>query len=136
VDDASPDGTGELAEQLAARYPGKVTVVHRPGKLGYASAHRQALSMALNHGAATVITMDADLSHDPGRIPALMQALEHCDVVVGSRYVPGGRIEGWGSLPQPRRRALCHAPAHRPARRRLHQRLSCLSRSPPAQGAV
>ncbi len=96
VDDASPDGTGELAEQLAARYPGKVTVVHRPGKLGYASAHRRALSMALNHGAATVITMDADLSHDPGRIPALMQALEHCDVVVGSRYVPGGRIEGWG----------------------------------------
>lgn len=95
VDDGSPDGTGELADEWAARHAGRVTVVHRAGKLGYASAHREGMRAALDRGAQVVITMDADLSHEPERIPAMLDALAGADVVVGSRYVAGGRTENW-----------------------------------------
>jgi dolichol-phosphate mannosyltransferase len=65
--------------------------------MGYASAHQFGIGYALDHGAQTVITMDADLSHDPARIPAMLQRLREADVVVGSRYVPGGGTVNWGT---------------------------------------
>jgi dolichol-phosphate mannosyltransferase len=98
VDDGSPDGTGEVADEWAARWPGRVAVIHRAGKLGYASAHREGMRLALERGAAVVVTMDADLSHEPERIPAMLAALREADVVVGSRYVVGGRTENWSGF--------------------------------------
>ncbi|MGI5819934.1 MAG: polyprenol monophosphomannose synthase [Armatimonadota bacterium] len=97
VDDNSPDGTGEIADRLAAENPEAFAVLHRPAKMGYASAHRLGIGYALDHGAGTIITMDADLSHDPERIPALLAKLEEADVVVGSRYVEGGGTVNWGT---------------------------------------
>ena len=95
VDDSSPDGTGQIAERLAEEHPSRLTVIHRESKLGYASAQQQGIRTALRAGAEVVVTMDADLSHNPQRIAAMLQELSQCDVVVGSRYVEGGRIEGW-----------------------------------------
>ncbi len=95
VDDGSPDGTGQIAEQWRRRYPDRLDVIHRPGKLGYASAHRDGMRRVLDLGARNVVTMDADLSHDPERLGPMLQALDQADVVVGSRYVPGGRVENW-----------------------------------------
>ncbi len=96
VDDGSPDGTGEIADRLADEHPKRFSVIHRPGKMGYASAHLLGIRTALDHGAQVVITMDADLSHDPARIPAMLDALRGADVVIGSRYVPGGGTVNWG----------------------------------------
>ncbi len=96
VDDNSPDGTGKAAQELAYEHPGTLAVLHRPGKLGYGSAHRLGIGYALDRGAEIVITMDADLSHDPAVIPQLLDALEDADVAVGSRYVPGGGTVNWG----------------------------------------
>lgn len=96
VDDASPDGTGALAQRLADEHPERFAVLHRPAKMGYASAHLLGIRHALRHGAGIVITMDADLSHDPAVIPALLARLRDADVVVGSRYVPGGGTVNWG----------------------------------------
>ncbi len=96
VDDASPDGTGELADAIAARDP-RVRVIHRAAKLGLGSAYLEAFRRAIADGYDYVFEMDTDLSHDPGYLPELVQALdEGADVVVGSRYVPGGGVEGWG----------------------------------------
>ncbi len=89
VDDHSPDGTGQLADELAAQYGG-VQVIHRPGKLGLGTAHIAGMKAALAGGARTILTMDADFSHHPRYIPGLLAALEQFDVVIGSRYVPGG----------------------------------------------
>ncbi|MFP4249208.1 MAG: polyprenol monophosphomannose synthase [Armatimonadota bacterium] len=97
VDDNSPDGTGGIADRLARERPGMFASLHRPAKMGYASAHQLGIGYALDHGARTVITMDADLSHDPERIPAMLAKLEEADVVVGSRYVPGGGTVNWGA---------------------------------------
>jgi glycosyltransferase involved in cell wall biosynthesis len=107
VDDASPDGTGELAEELARR-DDRVHVVHRPGKLGLGTAYRAGFELALAEGADLLVTMDADLSHDPATIPHLLDAAARFDVTVGSRYVPGGRIENW-----PPHRRLLSAVANR-----------------------
>ena len=96
VDDNSRDGTGEIADALAAADPERFAALHRPGKMGYASAHLMGIQYALDHGAQTVITMDADLSHDPARIPAMLARLGAADVVIGSRYVPGGGTVNWG----------------------------------------
>lgn len=96
VDDNSPDGTGKAAEELAQEHPGRFAVLHRPGKMGYGSAHRLGIGYALDRGAQIVITMDADLSHDLAVIPQLLEALEDCDVAVGSRYVAGGGTVNWG----------------------------------------
>src|SRR5438876_5122871 len=101
IDDNSPDGTGELAEQFARRFPGRVSVLHRPGKLGLGSAYLAGFDYVLAMGYQQVFTMDADFSHDPSRLPALRAALDHADVVLGSRYVPGG-----GSLHRPLGRRL------------------------------
>lgn len=95
VDDASPDGTGEIAEELAREYPGRIHVTHRRGKLGYASALREGFRFGLQNKYPIIMTMDADLSHDPEKMPELYAATEDADVVIGSRYVPGGGTENW-----------------------------------------
>jgi len=89
VDDHSPDGTGELADELAARHS-SVHVIHRTGKLGLGTAHIAGMKAALSNGVACVLTMDADFSHHPRYLPDLMAALGRYDVVIGSRYVAGG----------------------------------------------
>jgi dolichol-phosphate mannosyltransferase len=99
VDDASPDGTGELADELGRRWE-RVRVIHRPGRLGLGSAYVTGFKYALAQGVEHVFQMDADLSHDPARLPSLLRALEDHDVVVGSRYVPGGGTVNWGILRQ------------------------------------
>ncbi len=96
VDDNSPDGTGDAVRELAARDE-CVHLIARPGKLGYASAHQAGMRWALETGARYVVTLDADLSHDPGAIPAMLEALARYDVVIGSRYAPGGGFEGVGA---------------------------------------
>jgi dolichol-phosphate mannosyltransferase len=96
VDDASPDGTGDLADEIARRDP-KVRVMHRPGKLGLGTAYVDAFRQGLREGYDLFFEMDADLSHDPSRLPAFFEAFANgADVVVGSRNIPGGRVEGWG----------------------------------------
>ena len=95
VDDASPDGTGELAEKLAARDP-RVHVLRRARKTGLGPAYLAGFSWALEHGYDVVVEMDADGSHAPEQLPRLLTALEEgADLVLGSRYVPGGRVEDW-----------------------------------------
>jgi glycosyltransferase involved in cell wall biosynthesis len=89
VDDSSPDGTGEVARNLAAD-DALVHVIERVGRRGYASAHQEGMRLALDQGAATIVTLDADLSHDPAAIPDMVAALADHDVVIGSRYAPGG----------------------------------------------
>ena len=95
VDDNSPDGTGEIADQLAAEHP-EVSVVHRRGKLGLGSAQTGGMEIAQLHGYDYVVTMDADFSHDPRYLPELIARMDECDLVIGSRYVPGGATEDWG----------------------------------------
>lgn len=94
VEDNSPDGTGEIADRLAAETP-RVHVLHREGKLGLGTAHLAGYRYGLDHGYDRIITMDADFSHPPERIPALIELTETHDVAVGSRYVPGGGVENW-----------------------------------------
>lgn len=93
VDDNSPDGSGEIAEQLAARSGGRMFVLHRSGKLGLGSAYIQGFERALNLGAEAVCQMDADFSHPPEKIVELAETLQTCDVALGSRYVPGGSLD-------------------------------------------
>ena len=96
VDDASPDGTGEIADDLASR-DGKIHVIHRPGKLGLGTAYVDAFRWGLQRGYDRFLEMDADLSHDPNDLPKLFRALDDgADVVIGSRNVAGGGVEGWG----------------------------------------
>lgn len=93
VDDNSPDGTGAVAENLKTTYPGQLAVLHRPGKEGLGKAYIQGFRQALDDGADVIGMMDADLSHPPERLPALLAALEQADVAIGSRYVPGGGLD-------------------------------------------
>jgi dolichol-phosphate mannosyltransferase len=97
VDDNSPDGTGELADELARSLP-FVSVVHRPRKEGLGPAYLAAFRTALAAGPEVVLTMDCDFSHDPADVPRLVQAAESADVVVGSRYIRGGGVRNWGPL--------------------------------------
>jgi len=91
VDDNSPDGTADLAERLCG-----VEVLRRPGKAGLGAAYRAGFRVAIDRGAQVVVQMDADMSHDPATLPALVAIVEHgADVAIGSRYVPGGRTENW-----------------------------------------
>jgi glycosyltransferase involved in cell wall biosynthesis len=91
VDDNSPDGTGMLADQWAARYPGRVFGVHRPGKLGLGTAYIAGFKKGLTElGASRLLTMDADFSHHPRYIPNMVAMSRDHHVVIGSRYVPGG----------------------------------------------
>jgi dolichol-phosphate mannosyltransferase len=97
VDDASPDGTGGLADRLAAELE-RVEVLHRPGKEGLGKAYLAGFAHALDRGAERVVVMDADFSHDPSYLPALLAASEEAELVLGSRYVAGGRIADWPRL--------------------------------------
>ncbi len=99
VDDNSPDGTGQIADQLAQQHPGRFHVIHRPGKQGLGTAYVQGFTWAMQHGAQAIIQMDADFSHSPEYIPQMLTDLQDYDVVVGSRYVPGGKLDerwSWG----------------------------------------
>jgi len=97
VDDASPDGTGAAADELAARSGGRMEVLHRTGRRGLGLAYVDGLGRALDRGAEAIVHMDADFSHSPADIPRLLERLADHDLVVGSRYVAGGRIdETWG----------------------------------------
>ncbi len=97
VDDSSPDGTGEIADRLAAEHD-DVEVIHRPRKEGIGPAYLDAFRTALAQGAELVVQMDADFSHDPAYLPRLLDASRTADLVLGSRYVPGGGVTEWGPL--------------------------------------
>lgn len=99
VDDGSPDGTGEIADTLKKIYQPDVHVIHRAGKMGLGSAYLEGFRAALERGADFVIQMDADFSHPPASVLEMLNQAEQSDVVVGSRYVPGGRLDPhWGKM--------------------------------------
>jgi dolichol-phosphate mannosyltransferase len=93
VDDNSPDGTGRIADELANAFPGRVSVLHRPGKLGLGTAYLQGFEKALGNGAQAVVQMDADFSHDPQVLVEMARRIENADLVIGSRYVRGGSLD-------------------------------------------
>ncbi len=95
IDDASPDGTGRQADALAQQHA-SLHVLHRAGKLGLGTAYVAGFRYALDHDYDCVFEMDADFSHDPRYLPALLDAAAEADLVIGSRYVPGGRTPDWG----------------------------------------
>jgi dolichol-phosphate mannosyltransferase len=97
VDDNSPDGTGEIADRIAAEH-GDVSVLHRTVKEGLGPAYIAGFREALAGGADLVIEMDADFSHDPAYLPQLLRAAGEADLVIGSRYVPGGGVTDWGPV--------------------------------------
>ena len=117
VDDNSPDGTGELADKLAAGDQ-QVSVLHRPGKNGLGAAYIAGFRWALDQGYGAIVEMDADGSHQPEQLPDLLSALAHADLVIGSRYVPGGRVMNW-----PRSREILSRGANTYARLMLGIRL-------------
>jgi dolichol-phosphate mannosyltransferase len=97
VDDESSDGTGRLADDLAAASAGRVDVIHRQGARGLGLAYRDGFLRSLERGADAIVQMDADFSHAPADVPRLLEKLADCDVAVGSRYVPGGGVDDrWG----------------------------------------
>jgi dolichol-phosphate mannosyltransferase len=104
VDDASPDGTGDIAEQTAREWP-DLEVIRRVDERGLGTAYLSGIRHALAAGAGAVMTMDCDFSHDPSAIPSFIDALDEAHVVVGSRYVAGGSTENWG----PHRKLLSSA---------------------------
>jgi len=93
IDDNSPDGTGDLADQLAADHPGRISVLHRSGKLGLGSAYITGFKQLLATDTQYIVQMDADFSHQPAKIVEFMQAISSCDMVIGSRYIPGGKLD-------------------------------------------
>lgn len=97
VDDGSPDGTGQIADDLANQHPGKISVLHRQGKLGLGSAYIKGFQKALEGEPDVIVQMDADFSHSPGALPEFFKRIEEADAVLGSRYVSGGSLdERWG----------------------------------------
>jgi len=107
VDDGSPDGTGPVADALALRSGGRVSVMHRTGPRGLGRAYLDGIRHALETDADVICQMDADLSHQPRHLAAMLDAMRRADLVIGSRYVPGGRIVNW-----PLRRKLLSAGAN------------------------
>ena len=107
VDDASPDGTGEVAEALARQHRGRIEVLHRTGRRGLGRSYIDGIRLAIQRPGDSsgnfdvICQMDADLSHDPQQLPALVAATADADVVLGSRYIPGGGVVNW-----PKRRRL------------------------------
>ena len=101
VDDQSPDGTGALADTFASHYPGRIEVMHRTGRRGLGRSYIDGITKAIAEPVDVICQMDADLSHDPEHLPDLIGASAVADVVIGSRYIPGGAIVNW-----PKRRRL------------------------------
>lgn len=93
VDDNSPDGTGRLAEELSEAHPGRVEVLHRPGKMGLRSAYLNGFQKIFNGDSQVIVQMDADFSHDPAALTEMAKLLETNDVILGSRYVSGGSVD-------------------------------------------
>ena len=93
VDDNSPDGTGQVADELAVVYAGSVSVIHRPGKLGLRSAYLNGFQKALEGDSQVIVQMDADFSHDPAALIKMTDLLNSNDVVLGSRYIAGGSVD-------------------------------------------
>lgn len=93
IDDASKDGTGEIAESLKQDFPGRFDVIHRAGKLGLGSAYITGFNYLLAGDSNAIGQMDADFSHEPSKVLELVQALKNCDIAVGSRYVSGGALD-------------------------------------------
>jgi dolichol-phosphate mannosyltransferase len=108
VDDGSPDGTGDIADQVAHATPGRVDVIHRTGPRGLGRSYVEGLQRALTFDAPAIIQMDADWSHDPQYLPSLLEALETHDLAIGSRYVQGVSVVNW-----PLRRILLSTFANR-----------------------
>jgi dolichol-phosphate mannosyltransferase len=94
ADDSSPDGTGDIADRLAAEDP-HIHVLHRPGKQGLGAAYVQGFRWAIDHGYDAVVEMDADGSHAPEQLPVLLDAARTADAVIGSRWTPGGKVVNW-----------------------------------------
>ena len=97
IDDNSPDGTGQLADQLCEENP-HIHVMHRSGKLGLGTAYIAGFKYAIAHGYDAAFEMDADFSHDPRFLPDFLREIEHADLVIGSRYIPGGATPNWSLL--------------------------------------
>ncbi len=95
VDDNSPDGTGSIADALAREHAGRIDVLHRSGRRGLGRSYVDAMRCAVQADVDVVCHMDADLSHDPAHLPDLVAAANRAEVVIGSRYIPGGRIVNW-----------------------------------------
>ncbi len=95
VDDGSPDGTGDVAEKLAREHPGRISVLHRTGKRGLGRSYVDGFHRALDMGVDVAVQMDADYSHDPVYLPALLEASTRFDVAIGSRYVNGISVVNW-----------------------------------------
>jgi dolichol-phosphate mannosyltransferase len=95
VDDGSPDGTGQLADQLGTEFPGRVEVMHRTGRRGLGRSYVDGMTRALGTGADLICQMDADLSHDPQYLPEMVAAAVEFDVVIGSRYLKGVSVVNW-----------------------------------------
>jgi dolichol-phosphate mannosyltransferase len=95
VDDGSPDGTGQIAENLSSAFPGRIEVMHRPRPAGLGSAYIDGMQHALAYQTDLIAQMDADLSHDVRYLPDLVAAASTADLVIGSRYVPGGGVSNW-----------------------------------------
>lgn len=95
IDDDSPDGTGRIADEIAAR-EARVAVLHRPARQGLGRAYRDGFQFVLDRGADLIVEMDCDFSHDPSALPSLLEAAKGADVVLGSRYIAGGATENWG----------------------------------------
>jgi len=93
IDDNSRDGTGQLVDELVNKYPGRLSVIHRPGKLGLGSAYITGFQHLLKGDSQAIGQMDADFSHEPAKVLELVNALEGCDVAIGSRYVQGGSVD-------------------------------------------
>ena len=101
VDDQSPDGTGDVADDLARKHSGRVQVMHRSGRRGLGRSYVDGILRVIHQPVDVICQMDADFSHDPARLPDLITATRDADMVIGSRYVPGGSIVNW-----PKRRLL------------------------------
>lgn len=95
VDDQSADGTGEVADALAREHAGRIEVMHRAAQRGLGRSYIDAIKQAISNPTRVICQMDADLSHDPAQLPDLVSAADCADVVIGSRYIPGGRIVNW-----------------------------------------